>query len=237
MIRSIVTYMWSGVHLGDRPYRPEHVNMLYRALRRNMTGAFRFICITDTLQGFDADVEVMKTPAEALQVAHHRSPEGHRFPSCYRRLWTFSQAARVLGDVVLLIDIDLVPLRPLDHLFAHDAEFMGWRPYRDWGSQLRFGGGIYCLRTGTRTRVWDDFKGAASIQRARAAGYRGSDQAWISHCLAKTEPYYGKEAGIYSIRDLKAPNFTPPADACLVQFNGPTKPWQSPLPWVCENFR
>jgi hypothetical protein len=114
---------------------------------------------------------------------------------------------------------------------------MGWRPYRDWGKKLRFGGGIYLLKTGTRTKVWTDFVGPASIQRARANGFRGSDQAWISYCLAHREPYYGRSAGIYSIRDLDRVKPVPPKDACLVQFNGPVKPWNSPLPWVREHFR
>lgn len=236
-MNSVVCYLWNGTNLGDRPYKPEHVNVLRKMVARNMQAEHRFICIADSAVGFDKDVEVVITPPAATKVGQHRSPEGFRFPSCYRRLWTFSDEARILGDKVLLIDIDLVVMRPLDHLFASDVDFMGWRPYRDWGSQLRFGGGIYMLRPGTRTRVWTDFQGAASIQKARARGYRGSDQAWISYCLANTEPYYDKSAGIYSIRDMKGTEHTPPADACLVQFNGPVKPWNSPLPWVRENFR
>jgi hypothetical protein len=236
-VNSVVCYLWSGVNLGDRPYQPAHVNVLRKMVARNLSGPHRFICVTDDAKGFDPEVEVMITPMAARHAGMNRSPEGVRFPSCYRRLWTFSRDAVCLGDKVLLIDIDLVLMKSIDHLFKHDVDFMGWRPYRDWGSQLRFGGGIYCLKTGTRTKVWENFKGAASIQRARAAGFRGSDQAWISYCLASTEPYYGKDAGIYSIRDMKGAESNPPLDACLVQFNGPVKPWASPLPWVKAHFR
>lgn len=241
-MNTIVTWIWNGVHLGGRPYMPAHVNTLRRAIARKTKMPHRFVCVADSSQGFDKEVEVVITPPEAAKVGQHRSPEGHRFPSCYRRLYNFSEKAKAWGDLILCIDADIVPTNDWEPLFDYDVDFVGWRPYRDWGAKLRFGGGIYLLKPGTRTRVWTDFKGAQSIQRARACGYRGSDQAWISFCLATKEPYYGKDAGIYSIRDLSSDRLqsngaTPlPGDARLVQFNGPVKPWQSPLPWVKQHW-
>jgi hypothetical protein len=204
---------------------------------RHMRGPHRFICVADSAKGFDKDVEVVITPKAAAKIGQHRSPEGSRFPSCYRRLWTFSKDATVLGDKVLLIDIDLIVTGDLAPLFSRPEEFVGWRPYRDWGTKLRFGGGIYLLKTGSRSHVWDDFQGSASIQRARSLGFRGSDQAWISHKLASTEKYFDRSSGIYSIRDLDRVNPKLPSDARIVQFNGPVKPWASEIPWVRENFR
>lgn len=235
-MKSIVCWMWNGVHLGDRPYHPSHVNTLRKAVARNMSEPFRFICVADRSNGFDKEVEFVRTPDDAVRVGNHRSPEGNRFPSCYRRLWNFSEGAKIFGERILCVDIDFVPVRDLLPIFDRPEEFVGWRPYRDWGNKIRFGGGIYLLTPGTRTRVWTDFVGAKSIQRARAAGFRGSDQAWISFCLGGKEPYWGKEAGIYSIRDMKGTEHRLPSDARLVQFNGPVKPWQSPLPWVKEHF-
>jgi hypothetical protein len=238
-MKTFLTYLWTGTGLGDRPYAPAHVNALQRAVARHLSHPHRFVCVADSTEGFAPEVEVVLTPPAALAIGKHRSPEGGRFPSCYRRLWTFSaEAAAVLGEIVLLADIDMLVLGSIDHLFEFQptADFVGWRPFRDWGRQLRFGGGIYRLRTGTRTSVWSNFTGAASIQRARAAGFRGSDQAWISYCLAGREPYYDRGSGIYSIRDLTAPAFLPPADARIVQFNGPQKPWSSTLPWVKRSY-
>lgn len=238
-MKSVVTWVWGGVHLGSRPYVPEHANMLRKQFARHMLEKHRFICISDSTHGFDKEVEVIPTPKAALDVGRHKSPEGHRFPSCYRRLWTFSEEAKALGDWIMLLDVDLVVTRDVSPLWqaGEGKDFLGWRPMRDWGAKRRFGGGIYLLRPGTRTHVWTDFKGVASIQRARAAGYRGSDQAWISYCLAGHEPCWPQRSGIYSIRDMKGSEHILPADARLVQFNGPTKPWQSTLPWVREHFR
>lgn len=236
MTVSIVCWLWNGTGLGDRPYTPAHVNTLRRAVARNMSRPHRFICVADSSNGFDPEVEVVITPPEAKRVGTLRTPEGGRFPSCYRRLWNFSPEAKALGDLLLCIDIDLVPTRGWAPLFDRDEDFVGWRPYRDWGHKLRFGGGIYLLRAGTRTHVWKDFVGAPSIAEARRAGFRGSDQAWLSHKLGGREPYYGKDAGIYSIRDMKGREHHLPPDARLVQFNGPVKPWSSPLRWVKEHW-
>lgn len=240
--------MWNDGHLGDRPYEPAHVNTLARAVKRNLSRPHRFICVADSAGGFSADVEVHLTPPEAREIGALRSPEGGRFPSCYRRLWNFSEGARAFGDKLLCIDIDLVPTRDWGPLFDREEDFVGWRPLRDWGRKLRFGGGIYLLKPGSRRHVWEGFKGAESIAEARAAGMRGSDQAWISYKLGAVEPYYGRDAGIYSIRDLtygttvsnfrkpKVINPKLPSDARLVQFNGPVKPWSSKLPWVQERW-
>jgi len=197
----------------------------------------RFICVADSADGFDPEVEVHITPPEAMAIGSLRTPEGGRFPSCYRRLWNFSAGAAAFGEKLFCVDIDWVPVRDLTPIFARDEDFVGWRPYRDWGRKLRFGGGSYLLKAGTRTDVWTRFRGPESISLARRAGFRGSDQAWISYMLGEREPYYDRAAGIYSIRDMKGREHHLPPDARMVHFNGPTKPWTSPLAWVKEHWR
>lgn len=232
---SLVCWLWGG----NRSYKPEHVNTLARMVKRHLPEPHRFICVADDADGFSADVEVFKTPREARELGKLSTPEGNRFPSCYRRLWMFSEAAKALGERVLLIDIDLVVVADLRPLFARTEPFVGWRPYRDWGRKCRFGGGIYLMTTGARTEVYDRFKGPRSIIEARSAGLRGSDQAWISYCLAERDPYFDREAGIYSIRDFRGADKVLPEDARIVQMNGPIKPWSpdaARMSWVAENF-
>jgi len=227
---SVVCWMWEGPL---RTFLPRHVNALQRMVAAYLPIPHRFICVTDKSDGLSPTVEWFPTPDAARDLGLIASPEGPRFPSCYRRLWSFSDDAKALGDRILVIDIDLVVLRDLRRVFEPAADFVGWRPYRDWGprDRVRFGGGIYLLRTGSRRQVWDDFQGAASIREARAAGYRGSDQAWISYKLARgTEIYWDKTFGLYSVRDM--PTGVVPNDAVLVQFNGNEKPWQSRLSWA-----
>jgi hypothetical protein len=227
---SVVTWLWSGPL---RKFLPEHVNTLQRMFAHYLTIPHRFICVADSPEGFAPGVEYFATPPEARAVGMFASPEGARFPSCYRRLWGFSRAARdAFGDRFLTIDIDLLLLRNINHVVEHQAEFVGWRPYRDWGNKVRFGGGIYLMTAGARDFVWDQFNGQQSIKDARHAGYRGSDQAWLSYKLApRGEAYWGKDAGLYSVRDFRTTG-NAPGDACLVQFNGNEKPWHSQSSWA-----
>lgn len=236
---TISCWLWNDG--GSREFLPKHVNRLYEMVKRNITIPFRFVCITDEKGDFADGVEVMPEPAACKPLAALRSPEGARFPSCYRRLWMFSEEAKCLGEKVLQIDIDVIIVDDITPIVDRDVDFMGWRPYRDWGAKTRFGGGLYLMKPGTRTQVYNDFHGLPSIAKARAAGYRGSDQAWLSYKLGPHDPYFERTSGIYSIRDMV--NFNPsdryrlPEDARIVQLNGPQKPWSPELkhvPWIAS---
>lgn len=224
-----------------RSFKPEHVARLAQLVRQHLPMPHRFVCICDEVPTESNGVTWMRTPESAKKAGQMRSPEGNRFPSCYRRLWAQSEeAALVLSDWVLLIDIDLVPVDDWTPLIRPDDDFVGWRPYRDWGRKLRIGGGIYGFKPGANTHVWTDFmrNPHAAVAEARNAGFRGSDQAWLSHKLAHKVPIYGRDTGIYSIRDLGTDHTLPP-DARLVQFNGPQKPWsyRGPASWVAKHWK
>lgn len=235
-LNTILFWLWTEPG-SSRTFSTANLNTVVRAISAHTKERCRYVCVTDDVIGLDTNIEVIRTPLAVRQLEALRSPEGARFPSCYRRLWAFSEeAAKVLGTRVLCLDIDHVPTGDYAELFARKEEFVGWRPYRDWGNKVRFGGGTYLLTPGTRARVWHDFKGASSIAKARAVGYRGSDQAWISYCLAETEPYFSRSDGIYSIRDF-ADKTKLPADARMVHFNGKHKPWDSRTPWVRQHMQ
>src|SRR5690606_19229086 len=115
-------------------------------------------------------------------------------------------------------DIDCVILGDLSILIDRDEDFVGWKPSSIWGQQVvRLAGGTWLLRTGTRTSVYDEFVGPESIAEAFNAGYGGSDQAWISYCLADEAASW--ETGLGSMRD----NGNPAPDAVIMHFNGPRK--------------
>lgn len=224
---SIVTWLWQG----KRAYLPEHVNVLARMFKRTLSIPHQLICITDTTEGFSDDVEVMQTPESAKWLTGFKSPEGEGFPSCYRRLWMFSDDAKCLGKQVLLVDIDMVVLRDAAHLFKQRASFVGWRPRSRWGGPDRVGGGIYLLRTGAHTDVYEDFCGYRSIQEAREAGFRGSDQAWLSYKLQGCA-VWPHDCGIVSQHEISRDD----GRACIVQYNGNVKPWAA-KGWPATHWR
>lgn len=223
-----------------RSFKAEHVNRLAELFRKHLPIPHRFVCIADDITGFSDQVHVIKTPEAALAVGNIRSPEGDRFPSCYRRLWAQSEeAAELLSERVLLGDIDMIPVRDLSPIVKRDEPFVGWRPFRDWGRKMRIGGGLYLYTPGAHVKVWADFvkNPSAAVAEARLAGFRGSDQAWLSYKLAGKVPVYGRDSGLYSIRDLGSDHALP-ADARLVQMNGPEKPWsyRGRGSWVAKHW-
>jgi hypothetical protein len=236
---TICTWLWHDGSERSNLYAPKHVNALQSMIARHLKRPHEFVCVADSPEGFSKDVRFFETPKAARKVGELRTPEAAHFPSCYRRLWMFSEEAKAIGERVLLLDIDLVVVKGMDPLFDRTEDFVGWRPRQNWGSRQRFGGGLYLLRTGTRTKVWTEFDGPNAIAKAKRAGYRGSDQAWISYMLADHEPEFPNEIGVYSIRDMKGTEQTLPSDARLIQFNGRGKPWNrepQQMPWVRDNW-
>lgn len=231
---TVVVWFWRE---GYRDYRAEQVNIQRKTFARNLKVPHRFVCITDETEGFDPEVVLVRTPAAAAAVGKLRSLEGKRFPSCFQRLWLWSEEAQAIGDQFLLTDLDAVPVRDLTHLVQRTETFVGWRPRMTWGVEKRVAGGLYLLKAGAHADVWSDFQGQRSIAEARAAGFRGSDQAWISYRMAARAAVWAPHEGVYSIRDLQDGRIPLPADACIVNFNGPRKPWDSELPWVIEAWR
>lgn len=235
---AIVCWRWNN---GFRAYLPEYVNRLARGYARNLSIPHRFYCITDETSGFSDDVTVVPTPEAAKRFASWPSPHGSRYPSCYRRLWTFSKEAAELGDVLMMTDIDCVITDELDPLIEHieGETFVGWRPPTTWGSVVRVAGSTWLLRAGAHTEVWEQFS-ADAAKRALGAGQMGSDQAHISYCLASTCKVWPEGHGIYEAQDMKPTGFKLlPKDARIVQFNGSVKPWDAAMqriPWIREHW-
>jgi hypothetical protein len=87
------------------------------------------------------------------------------------------------------------------------------------------------LRTGTHPEVWENLS-AEGIARAKAEGWRGSDQAWLSYCLADKCKVWPRDCGIYQKQDKVYGG--PPANAKIIHFNGEPKYWQMDMPWIRE---
>lgn len=226
----MVCFQWNS---GYRDYKPEYVNILARGVQRHLPIPHKFFCVTEETNGFSSDVTVIPTPDLAREVGKIPSPEGPKFPSSYRRLWAFSEEAKCLGDRVMMLDIDCVITGDLSPLFEPQDDFIGWRPSSQWGKSSRVAGGTWLLRTGTRTVVWTSFSKEAAA-RARSAGFRGSDQAWISYVLGAHVKVWKQNCGIYQAQQMKKAAFKVlPADARIVHFNGGFKVWAArDIPWI-----
>lgn len=231
---SIVCWKWKTPGYRST-FGPETVNTLARMVRRNLDSSVRVICVTDDPEGIDPSVEALSLPNDFPAV---QSPHGPRWPSCYRRLRAFHpQAATWFGARFVSIDLDVVVTGDLAPVFDRDEDFVGWQ---DPNRPKQFCGSLFELRAGARPHVWEAFDPKTSPARAAAAGYMGSDQAWISYCLPN-DAKWDRSAGVFSFRRDLADGLLPlPTEARLVVFHGAFDPWgreAQRLEWVRENYR
>lgn len=244
---SIITFLWND---GYRDYQPKHANALAKDIKSHCSFPYKFVCVYDQVdpKGFDLKyVTPIPLPDSAKWTRNLKNPYANRLPSSYRRLWAFSEEAKCLGDRVLLLDIDCLVVADLKPLFQYsDADFVGWKPRLEFPGKKpketepkRLGGGTWLLRTGTHTYIWEKFS-LKGIQKAKKAGWRGSDQGWLSYNLAKTCVAWPQDMGIYNNQETRLWDKDVPKNAKIIHFNGKIKPWNSDAktkPWFQNGIK
>lgn len=196
---------------------------------RHYPAPHRFLCVTNDPAGIDPDIEIIPDRADFADL---KSPHGGNNPACYRRLRLFHpDAAATFGERIVSLDLDTVIVGDLRPLWDRPEPFVGWTdplyPQQLCGSML-------LLTAGAKRMVWNLFDPATSPAQAAHAGYRGSDQAWISYCLPRDARWTAAD-GVLSWRKL---NGWLPEGARIVFFHGARKPWDAGMPeWVRENWR
>lgn len=236
---SFVTWKWNASSGDTRKFRAKHVNVLHSMVTLHYPLPFRFICITDDPAGLDPNIEALPIPVGSIHDSPLQNPNGAHFPNCYRRLWTFSREARILGERILCLDIDVIILKDLRQLVDRDEDFVGWcDPRFGWG---KIAGGVYLLRTGSMPHVWEDFDPASSPAQAFAAGNKGSDQGWMSFKLYPPAGKWSNGDGLIKINWTHAHARTAPQGARMVFTSGTKPPWsketRQKYPWVREYWK
>lgn len=210
------------------------VNVLAAMVRRHYPAPHRFICVTNDAAGINGEIEVVRDLEDFADI---RSPHGGRAPSCYRRLRIFSaDAAATFGERIVQLDLDSVITGDLRPLVDRPEDVVAWSdPLRP----AQYNGSFLLLTAGARPQVWDRFDPRRSPREARAAGWLGSDQAWITHCLGPGEARWSRADGVYSYRvDRLADRL--PEGARIVFAHGREDPWGAEmqrLAWVREYYR
>ena len=230
-----VTWKWQS---RNRDFASHHVNVLRNMLERHYGG--ELICITDDPEGLDPRIEVVPMPVTGLEDVQNPQQLIHRhkkFPSCYRRLWLFSDEARMLGDRIVSIDIDVIIVDDITELVETEGSFVGWcDPKFGWN---KVAGGIFMLDTGAHTEVWKDFDPYMSPEIASEEGYKGSDQAWMAYKLFPPENSWSNGDGLIKINWTRKHQRTAP-DARIVFTNGHRPPWQLQVkkdyPWINHHW-
>lgn len=227
---SVVTFKWATPGYRAK-FTSEHVNTLRRMVLRHYQAPHRFICITDDPAGLDGGIEVVPL------WDHHASvpnPTGGGRPSCYRRLKLFDPAmAEVIGDRFVMLDLDCVICGDLSPLFDRPEDAVFWKsPTNEWP----YNGAMFMANTGARPQLWQDFDPLESPKLTQAAGYRGSDQAWISYKLGWDEATWTDRDGVYYYGKIRNRQSVP-ANARIIFTTGGSAPWTLRHPWVRKHYR
>lgn len=211
---NVICWKWDGT----RSYDPEHVNVLHYSVRKHCPADMRFWCITDNPEGLHKDILTY----DINLIDRRDILPGEHGNTCVK-LWAFSaEAAQAIGGRIMVLDIDAIVCGDLGRLLKRKEDFVGWRDTHKFG-HCRYQGGLYLMTAGTRAHVWDTFGGHESRLEARAQGYSGNEQAWMSYIMGK-EAYFTRADGIWK---QNAYDRAKPRDAVVIQYNGiGKKPWQ-----------
>lgn len=193
---NFITWLWkspegnSTMYGAKKTFTPDHVNRMANMIRRHWPGfSGKILCVTDSPEGIQDDVEVVSLWDSLRQ-----------YGKCYCRLRAFDPAmAPILGDDIISIDLDAVIKGDIRPLFENDPEpFRIWRIGRESRSEMC--GSLWRLKIGFAPGVYHDFNPDIALNLRKTHGLIGSDQAWMAYMLPTEKAGWGMRDGIYSFR-------------------------------------
>lgn len=151
-------------------YGPEYVNRLYGMVRRHLKGDFRFVCLTDRVEGIRAEVQCLPIPSLDLPAG---IPERG-----WTKLTTFQRDLHGLQGTALFLDLDVVIVDDITPFFEMPGDFLiihDWkRPWRVTGNSS-----VYRFRLGAHADVLSEFRAQQESVRKR---FR-NEQAFLSDMM------------------------------------------------------
>lgn len=105
-------------------YPAEDVNVLYQGVLDHLSEPFRFICLTDRVDGIRPEVEIADLPATgALSL---------RWRGCWPKVAMFKPGLLEGVELAVYLDLDMVILGSLDPIVAHVRARPGLHVLREW---------------------------------------------------------------------------------------------------------
>ena len=147
MDRVILCMKWGTL------YEPEYVNVLFNAARANVTGDFRFVCLTNDATGFVDGIESYPI----LDIGLRPQDYGH---GAWPKLTVFSKDLYDLNGRALFIDLDTVICGNLDHMFDYGSGLVALdsRPWRYRSGPARTGTGVFGFDIGSMEYIFERIK-------------------------------------------------------------------------------
>jgi hypothetical protein len=217
--RNIVTLKW-----GNR-YPADYVNKLLSAVRRHLSGDFRFVCFTDDATGLDPKIETFPIPDIDI-------PE-HKILSGWRKLCLFRDDLPLEGEC-LFLDLDIIITGPLDQFFTYQPEKIAiihnWVHWRKsiFGKRPEIGNSsVFRWQANKHGHVVEQYL----AEKDWALETFHPPQSYLSHCIREHMVYW-PDAWVKSFKRHCRPIFPLnlmiephlPKEASIIAFHGKPDP-------------
>jgi hypothetical protein len=204
----------------------DYVNVLFNACRRQITGPFRFVCLTDDSSGFVAGIDAFPIPDIGLTRSEWYTK------GVWPKLAIYRRDLYGLTGRCLFIDLDMLVVGPLDDLFTWGGRFVttdmgqGWRP---GGRNARREPGtcIFAFDLGAETQILDRFladkPGVMSRFRNEqdfAGAHASTMDYWPVDWVISFKRFLRQPFGV----DFFVPPRQPPPGTRVVAFHGDPRP-------------
>lgn len=208
-------------------YGPDYVNVLFNACRKNISGDFRFVCLTDDWGGLLGDVEVYPIPEIGC------TPEMWRH-GAWPKLSVFSDDLYGLVGRALFIDMDTVICGSLDRFFLHPSQFVAIDTGPDWrpggvsgGLSALVGTGVFAFNIGQQYSILSRFQSDPysafkkfDIEQVWVQKHASSVDYWPNEWVVSFKRWLRRPIGL----DFFVSPRMPPKNASIVAFHGDPRP-------------
>jgi hypothetical protein len=231
-------------------YPSVYVNVLHSAVRRRLSGPFRFVCLTNEPEGLNEGIEAYPIPDLGYDPEHWRH-------GAWPKLSVFVEDLYGLRGRALFIDLDSLIVGALDPFFevAGDLVAIAGGPRWRRGSSNpnpNLASGVFAFDLGSQPQIAERFR-----QDPRGAFRRfGIEQRFVEHHVTAWTTW--PEAWVISFKrhlrrsvpvDRILPPRLPDPEARIVAFHGNPRPldvarsgtaaWarfpragRGPIPWI-----
>jgi len=176
-------------------YGPEYVNILYAMCRRNITGPFNFICITDNGTGIRDEVTILPLTDTSLK-------------GWWSKLAFFQKHPTVEGPC-LTFDLDMVIVDNIDCFFDYEPEKFCMKWDYTTGKKINHGHSSCVMRfeANRYMHIHDAFDinrydcGIHNTERGFKRHHYWGDQLWITECVGEPVSLWPKDWIVKFSRD------------------------------------
>lgn len=208
-------------------YPSDYVNVLYNACRKNLTGEWRFVCLTDDATGFLPEIETFDIPDIGLEESEWYTK------GVWPKLALYVADLHGLKGRCLFIDLDMMVVGDLDPMFEFSKGFVtvdiggNWYPGGDGTAERDVGTSVFAFDFGQENQILDTFL----ADKAAAKRDFLNEQQFVGK-YAKSMDYWPAEWVISFKRHLRQPMFidlfrpprAPGPEVKIVTFHGDPRP-------------